>query len=156
MCFFIWIFFSGERHGPWASCCWFFSARMGLLVWNYELFWQEISLESLIQRWPLRPVGLLLLRYLYQSERIFYLLYIWTISHDFVECNVKLWKISCSFISLHGKSSIVTHLVKQIEKSDRDRFTMEIYENCQTPTAFTVFFLFQQRNTKHKTWGIYL
>ena len=27
---------------------------------NYEPFWQEVSVESLILRWPLRPLGLLL------------------------------------------------------------------------------------------------
>ena len=32
---------------------------MGLLIYKYEPFWQEVSGKSLILRWPLRPVGLL-------------------------------------------------------------------------------------------------
>ena len=32
---------------------------MGLLIYKYEPFWQEVSVKSLILRWPLRPVGLL-------------------------------------------------------------------------------------------------
>ena len=38
---------------------------MGLLIYKYEPFWQEVSVKSLILRWPLRPVGLLL--YLHPS-----------------------------------------------------------------------------------------
>ena len=34
---------------------------MGLLIYKYEPFWQEVSVKSLILRWPLRPVGLLLM-----------------------------------------------------------------------------------------------
>ena len=34
-------------------------AMMGLLIYKYELLWQEVSVKSLIPRWPLRPVGLL-------------------------------------------------------------------------------------------------
>ena len=34
---------------------------MGTLIYKYDLFWQEVSVKSLILRWPLRPVGLLLL-----------------------------------------------------------------------------------------------
>ena len=30
---------------------------MGLLIYRYEPFWQEVSVKSLILRWPLRPVG---------------------------------------------------------------------------------------------------
>ena len=33
---------------------------MGLLICKYAPFWQEFSVKSLILRWPLRPVGLLL------------------------------------------------------------------------------------------------
>ena len=33
---------------------------MGLLIYKYEPFWQEVSVKSVILRWPLRPVGLLL------------------------------------------------------------------------------------------------
>ena len=33
---------------------------MGLLIYKYEPFWQEVGVKSLILRWPLRPVGLLL------------------------------------------------------------------------------------------------
>ena len=33
---------------------------MGLLIYKYEHLWQEVSVKSLILRWPLRPVGLLL------------------------------------------------------------------------------------------------
>ena len=33
---------------------------MGLLICKYEPFWQEVSVESLILRWPLRSMGLLL------------------------------------------------------------------------------------------------
>ena len=32
----------------------------GLLIYKYEPLWQEVSLKSLILRWPLMPVGLLL------------------------------------------------------------------------------------------------
>ena len=34
---------------------------MGLLIYKYEPFWQEVSVKSLILRWLLRLVGLLLL-----------------------------------------------------------------------------------------------
>ena len=34
---------------------------MGLLICKYAPFWQEFSIKSMIPRWPLRPVGLLLL-----------------------------------------------------------------------------------------------
>ena len=34
---------------------------MGLLIYKYEPFWQEVIVKSLILRWLLRPVGLLLL-----------------------------------------------------------------------------------------------
>ena len=32
---------------------------MGLLIYKYEPLWQEVSVKSVILRWPLRPVGLL-------------------------------------------------------------------------------------------------
>ena len=32
---------------------------MGLLIYKYEPFWQEVSVKPLILRWPLKPVGLL-------------------------------------------------------------------------------------------------
>ena len=35
----------------------FIYSMMGLLIYKYEPFWQEVSVISL--RWPLRPVGLL-------------------------------------------------------------------------------------------------
>ena len=34
---------------------------MGLLLYIYDPFWQEVGVKSLILRWPLRPVGLLLI-----------------------------------------------------------------------------------------------
>ena len=34
-------------------------SMMWLLICEYEPFWQEVSVKSLIFRWPLRPVGLL-------------------------------------------------------------------------------------------------
>ena len=37
----------------------FHLSMMGLLIYKYEPFWQEVSVKSLILRWPLRPVGLL-------------------------------------------------------------------------------------------------
>ena len=36
----------------------FIYSMIGLLICKYEPFWQEISVESLILRWLLRPVGL--------------------------------------------------------------------------------------------------
>ena len=38
----------------------FVYSLMGLLIYKYEPLWQEVSVNSLILRWPLRPVGLLL------------------------------------------------------------------------------------------------
>ena len=32
---------------------------IGLLIYKYKPLWQEVSVKSLILRWPLRPVGLL-------------------------------------------------------------------------------------------------
>ena len=32
---------------------------MGLLIYKFQPFWQEVGEKSLILRWPLRPVGLL-------------------------------------------------------------------------------------------------
>ena len=41
--------------------CWFlFIIVMGLLIYKYAPLWQEVSVKSLILRWLLRPVGLLL------------------------------------------------------------------------------------------------
>ena len=40
---------------------WFIFSMMGLLIYKYEPFWQEVSVKSVILRWLLRPVGLLLL-----------------------------------------------------------------------------------------------
>ena len=37
----------------------FIHSMKGLLKCKYGPFWQEVSLESLIPMWPLRPVGLL-------------------------------------------------------------------------------------------------
>ena len=37
----------------------FIYSVMGLLICKYEALWQEVSVKSLILRWPLRPVGLL-------------------------------------------------------------------------------------------------
>ena len=34
---------------------------IGLLIYKYEPFWQEVSVKSRILRWPFRPVGLLFL-----------------------------------------------------------------------------------------------
>ena len=34
-------------------------SMMGLLICKYESFWQDVSVESLILWWPLRPLGLL-------------------------------------------------------------------------------------------------
>ena len=48
--------------GLWCSLLchyWFIYSMTGLLICKYEHFWQEVSLESLILRWPLRPMGLL-------------------------------------------------------------------------------------------------
>ena len=36
----------------------FIYSMMGLLIWKYEPFWQKVSVESLILRWPLSPLGL--------------------------------------------------------------------------------------------------
>ena len=35
---------------------------MELLIYKYEPFWQEVCVKSLILGWPVRPVGLLLLK----------------------------------------------------------------------------------------------
>ena len=40
----------------------FIYSMMEQLIFKYEPFWQEISVESLILRWPLRPLGLLLFK----------------------------------------------------------------------------------------------
>ena len=40
----------------------FIYSMMGQLISKYEPFWQEVSIESLILRWPLRPLGLLFKR----------------------------------------------------------------------------------------------
>ena len=37
----------------------FIYSMIGLLICKYEPFWREVSVKSLILRWPLRPVGLL-------------------------------------------------------------------------------------------------
>ena len=49
------------------SHCSFNYTMMGLLICKYEPFWQEVSVESLILRWPLRPVSLLFLISSYKS-----------------------------------------------------------------------------------------
>ena len=36
----------------------FIYSMMGLLIYKYEPLWQEVSVKSLIIKWPLRPVGL--------------------------------------------------------------------------------------------------
>ena len=38
----------------------FIHSMTGLSLCKYEPFWQEVGVESLIIRWPLRPVGLAL------------------------------------------------------------------------------------------------
>ena len=38
----------------------FIYSMMGLLIYKYEPFWQEVVVKSLILRWPVRPVGLFL------------------------------------------------------------------------------------------------
>ena len=42
---------------PWLI---FIYSMMRLLIYKYEPLWQEVSVKSVILRWPLRPVGLLL------------------------------------------------------------------------------------------------
>ena len=37
---------------------------MGLFICKYETLWQEVSVESLILRWPLRSAGLLIYSFL--------------------------------------------------------------------------------------------
>ena len=41
---------------PWSLI--FIYSTMGLLIYKYEPFWQEVNVKSLILRWPLRPVNL--------------------------------------------------------------------------------------------------
>ena len=38
----------------------FIYSMMELLICKYEPFWQEVNVQYLILRWPLRPMGLLL------------------------------------------------------------------------------------------------
>ena len=53
-----------------------FIFMMGLLIYKFEPFWQEVSVESLILRWPLRPVGLLFYQNAVSSfEAIWIILY---------------------------------------------------------------------------------
>ena len=44
---------------------------IGLLIYKYEPFWQEVSVKYLIFRWPLRPVDLLFL-FVYYCNTTFY------------------------------------------------------------------------------------
>ena len=44
----------------------FIYSMMGLLIYKYEPLLQEVSVKSLILRWPLRPVGLLFIIHLWK------------------------------------------------------------------------------------------
>ena len=48
-----------EYNAAFLCHCWFFIySIMGQLICRYDLFWQEVRVESLILRWPFRPLGL--------------------------------------------------------------------------------------------------
>ena len=53
---------------------------MGLLICKYEPLWQEVSVKSLILRWPLRPVGFL----------FHYNIRIWNYQPLYAECILKV------------------------------------------------------------------
>ena len=45
----------------------FIYSMMRLLIYKYKPLWQEVSVKSLTLRWPLRPVGLLLVINIYTT-----------------------------------------------------------------------------------------
>ena len=75
-----------------------------ILICKYELFWQKVSVESLILRWPLKPLGLLLIKkewsnvsFIHQNcgnkyfsfkfqYRIFYIKMILYLQHELTSC----------------------------------------------------------------------
>ena len=59
---------------------------MGLLIYKYEPFWQEVSVKSLILRWPLRPVGLLLEFVDRKDFRFWVKSFLWVLIHSFITC----------------------------------------------------------------------
>ena len=50
----------------------FIYSMIGLLICKYEPLWQDVNVQSLILRWPLRPIGLL-----YSIRLLWDLFYSW-------------------------------------------------------------------------------
>ena len=59
---------------------------MGLLIYKYEPLWQEVSVKSLIFKWPLRPVGLLFYSRIETHRNLMgvFLFNIWKYNQSFV------------------------------------------------------------------------
>ena len=80
---------------------------MGVLICKYESFWQEISVYSLLLRWPLRPVGFLFLLVLTSdhtewkkklSNTIYYIFFYYNV--DFVFWIAPIFKANQVYISI--------------------------------------------------------
>ena len=69
--------------------CWFLFIIIMELRCKYAPFWQEFSVKSLILRWPLRPVGLLLLMLSFFCTHLNGCI---IIHIDFISACTDLWK----------------------------------------------------------------
>ena len=68
---------------------------MGLLIeYKCEAFWQEVSVKSLIIRWPLRPVGLLFLKFTTFPYLTLYVNYV----------SIYISTLKYKLLQLHGSS----------------------------------------------------
>ena len=72
---------------------------MGLHICKYEPYWQEVSVDYLILRWPFRPVGLLF--YYLSCDKIILL----------VSRYLSLWPWPCLELAIIGGISFHKHLL---------------------------------------------
>ena len=76
--------------------CWYIFTLMGLLICKYKPFWQEVSVKSMILRWPLRPAGLLFsfensiqhIEYNIKYHYFFQISFVFIIFHNFIAFGV--------------------------------------------------------------------
>ena len=94
----------------------FLNSMMCLLICKYGPLWQEVSVEFLILRWPLRPMSACFSRNIYAYDMILYDPYAKSVNLNNM---IRSTKDQSSTYHSHGKNAILViafHITKSSER----------------------------------------
>ena len=114
---------------------------MGLLIYKYEPFWQEVSVKFLIFRWPLRPVVLLLSLYYTFIRRNHHCKWPGFVVKLFLLSLYYLFKlfIYIYYVNVHNYRCIKTHRIPLLVKEWRTFARLIIIYKYRDQKTCTVF-----------------